>query len=247
METRSIIALFDIDGTLTSPRGCISPKMEDILKTLQKKIVIGTIGGSDLIKQKEQLGDDILDWIDFSFSENGLIAYHNNIRIHEKSIFDHLGNERYKQFINYVLRYIADLDIPIKRGTFVECRTGMINISPIGRNCSQIERVEFEFYDKQMGIREKMIDDLRNRFCDYDLTYSIGGQISFDVFPTGWDKTYCLQHLKDYKFQQIHFFGDKTEKGGNDYEIYTSDQVIGHRVTSPDDTMDQIYNLWLKQ
>jgi hypothetical protein len=34
------------------------------------------------------------------------------------------------------------------RGTFVEFRSGMINVSPIGRNCSQEERDEFEKYDK---------------------------------------------------------------------------------------------------
>lgn len=28
------------------------------------------------------------------------------------------------------------------------------------------------------------------------------------VFPQGWDKTYCLRYLED--FQEIHFFGDKT-------------------------------------
>lgn len=33
-------------------------------------------------------------------------------------------------------------------GTFVEFRSGMINVSPIGRNCSQEERDEFERYDK---------------------------------------------------------------------------------------------------
>jgi phosphomannomutase len=27
-----------------------------------------------------------------------------------------------------ILHYIADLDIPIKRGTFVEFRNGMINV-----------------------------------------------------------------------------------------------------------------------
>jgi hypothetical protein len=36
------------------------------------------------------------------------------------------------------------------RGTFVEFRSGLINISPIGRNCSQEERDEFEKYDKVM-------------------------------------------------------------------------------------------------
>jgi phosphomannomutase len=51
---------------------------------------------------------------------------------------------------------------------------------------------------------------LREKFADYGLTYSIGGQISFDVFPTGWDKTYALKHVEDEGFEKIHFFGDKT-------------------------------------
>ena len=39
----------------------------------------------------------------------------------------------------------------LSRGTFVEFRSGLINISPIGRNCSREERNEFEKYDK-VGI-----------------------------------------------------------------------------------------------
>ena len=34
------------------------------------------------------------------------------------------------------------------RGTFIEFRSGLINVSPIGRNCTQAERDEFEKYDK---------------------------------------------------------------------------------------------------
>ena len=33
------------------------------------------------------------------------------------------------------------------RGTFIEFRSGMLNISPIGRNCSQEERDEYEKFD----------------------------------------------------------------------------------------------------
>ena len=58
-----------------------------------------------------------------------------------------------KEVINFALHYIADLDIPIKRGTFLEFRNGMLNISPIGRNCSQQERNEFEVFDKTAGVR----------------------------------------------------------------------------------------------
>lgn len=80
--------------------------------------------------------------------------------------------------------------------------------------------------------------------------YSIGGQISFDVFPTGWDKTYCLHHLKNEKeisgveYTDIHFFGDKTSKGGNDYEIFEDNRTVGHSVENPDDTMRQLKKIF---
>jgi phosphomannomutase len=41
----------------------------------------------------------------------------------------------------------------ICRGTFIEYRTGMMNISPIGRNCSKEERDAFEEYDKTAKVR----------------------------------------------------------------------------------------------
>ena len=62
------------------------------------------------------------------------------------------------------------------------------------------------------GVRTAFVQALKERFPDYPLTYSIGGKISFDVFPNGWDKTYCLRHVEDEQFEEIHFFGDKTHK-----------------------------------
>ncbi len=71
------------------------------------------------------------------------------------------------------------------------------------------------------------------------------------MFPTGWDKTYCLQHLESeakkpggVTYTTIHFFGDKTFKGGNDYEIYTDKRTVGHAVKNPDDTMADIRKLF---
>lgn len=34
--------------------------------------------------------------------------------------------------------------------------------------------------------------------------------ISFDVFPEGWDKRYCLDSLDQDSFDTIHFFGNET-------------------------------------
>jgi phosphomannomutase len=119
----------------------------------------------------------------------------------------------------------------------------MINISPIGRNASIAERLGYETYDKAHNIRRDFVLALREKFPDFGLTYSIGGQISFDVFPTGWDKTYCLKHVEAEKelsgieYTTIHFFGDKTYKGGNDYELFEDKRTVGHSVENPDDTM----------
>lgn len=80
---------------------------------------------------------------------------------------------------------------------------------------------------------------MEKEFADLGLKFSIGGQvvtfsincdirlqmfmdlqISFDVFPIGWDKTYCLRHLKSHgEFTKIHFFGDKTYEVSNNKDV----------------------------
>jgi phosphomannomutase len=201
--------------------------------------------GSDLPKQEEQLGEGIVSLFPWNFSQNGLVAYKNG-QLHEvQTIAKHLGEDNVKRIVNWVLSYLSKLDLPVKRGTFFEFRSGMFNVSPIGRNCSRDERNDYETYDLAHNVRKTMIDEMKREFADLDLTYSIGGQISFDVFPTCWDKTYCLKFVTKEDFDEIHFFGDKTFEGGNDYEIFTDERTIGHTVTSPEDTKEQCTKLFM--
>ena len=146
-------------------------------------VKVGIVGGSDLVKIEEQLGQKgepvregpleshpryqvgSLDEhhltpplaassdYDYCFSENGLVAHQEGQLLAVQSLKKELGELSLKRFINFILHYIADLDIPIKRGTFVEFRKGMLNVSPIGRNCSQEERDDFQAYDEKAGIR----------------------------------------------------------------------------------------------
>jgi len=240
------ILLFDVDGTLTAPRLEVEEEMRAWLGKLRERTRVGIVGGSDLVKQQEQLGKNIVGEWDYVFSENGLVAFKSGAPLAVQSLKAHLGEERLKSLLNFILHYIADLDIPIKRGTFIEFRAGMINVSPIGRNCSQAEREEFEKYDAIHKIRPTFVSVLQSKFADLNLTYSIGGQISFDVFPQGWDKTYCLRFLEADNFKEIHFFGDKTSKGGNDFEIFEDKRTVGHTVTSWRDTIKQVEELLAK-
>lgn len=241
---KRVLALFDIDGTLSPARAHASEEMKALLARLRGVIFTGVVGGSDLVKQQEQLGANALQMFDYNFPENGLVAFREGKAFHSTSVVAHLGEERYKKLVNYCLRYIADLDIPIKRGTFIECRTGLVNVSPIGRNCSLAERNDYEKFDIAHSVRKNFVAALEKEFADYKLRFSIGGQISFDVFPVGWDKTYCLQHVEAEHFDEIHFFGDKTKPGENDFEIYNDKRVKGHAVSSPADTMKLIHELF---
>ncbi|CAH1758173.1 15454_t:CDS:2 [Entrophospora sp. SA101] len=131
-EQPDTLVLFDVDGTLTPARRQVTPEISDLLKKLRKKVVIGFVGGSDLVKQIEQLGSNVLNDFDFGFSENGLTAYRLGKQLASQNFIEWIGEKKYSALVNFILRYIADIDLPKKRGTFVEFRNGMINVSPIG-------------------------------------------------------------------------------------------------------------------
>jgi len=240
-----IIALFDVDGTLTIPRGEVTESMMAFMKDLSTKITVGIVGGSDLAKQQEQLGNDIVNIFPYNFSQNGLVAYKDGDALEIQTIAKFIGEDNVKRIVNWVLKYLSELDLPVKRGTFFEFRSGMFNISPIGRDCSREERNDYEKFDLENNVRKNMVAAMKKEFADLDLTFSIGGQISFDVFPVGWDKTYCLKYIKSEDYDEVHFFGDKTFEGGNDYEIFSHERTKGHTVTSPDDTKEQCTKLFL--
>lgn len=233
-----MLFLFDVDGTLTVPRKKIELDMIHFIQrelTQRPNLKLGIVGGSDYHKIIEQITPEIANLFDYVFSENGMVLHQKGECIHQHSLKTFFSQSTLNSFVSECLLYISQLDIPVKTGTFVEFRNGVINISPIGRNCTQEERDEFEKYDHQHQIRKKMIEHLKNRFPDLEFDYSIGGQISFDVFKSGFNKTYCLPFIEPCG--TIHFFGDKTFEGGNDYEIFIDNRVKGHSVQSYKDTI----------
>jgi hypothetical protein len=46
IENPRIVALFDVDGTLTIPRGEITEEMMTFMKELSKKVTVGIVGGT---------------------------------------------------------------------------------------------------------------------------------------------------------------------------------------------------------
>ena len=94
---------------------------------------------------------------DYLFSENGLVAYKAGALLNKQNLVSTLGEAKLRPFINFVLHYVADLDIPVKRGTFIEFRAGMINVR---RPCSCSAKPQRLYPAPAQRCR------LRSSFCD---------------------------------------------------------------------------------
>ena len=61
---------------------------------------------------------EAIEDFDFGFAENGLTAFKLGKALPSQSFINYVGEDRYKLLVNFILHYIADMDIPIKRCVF---------------------------------------------------------------------------------------------------------------------------------
>jgi phosphomannomutase len=124
----------------------------------------------------------------------------------------------------------------------------MVNFSIIGRNANKTGREEYYKWDKSTQERETFSLILEGCFPQLDI--SIGGKISIDICPKGWDKGQVVPLiLARHPLCGISFFGDKLAKGGNDYcvlkniEKYYKTKSGIYSVKSPEDTLNAIKSI----
>jgi phosphomannomutase len=48
------------------------------MNQLKQRISVGVVGGSDLVKQQEQLGQNIVNDVDYSFSGRSFLTSHSS-------------------------------------------------------------------------------------------------------------------------------------------------------------------------
>ena len=231
------IILFDMDGTLTPPREQFDLSLLEGLRSLSTVAEIGILSGSNYSYIQEQMSH-ILTKSELKFKThilpcNGTQYYpplrEANAR-HEKlfSVFmkDELGDQNYRELIKIILElqeHISKKSIPLS-GNFIDYRESMVNWCPIGRSASSSERKEFIEIDNQSGLhsmRTEYLDRLRLKLkrlgWNDKITCALGGDTSFDIYPSGWDKTFALRHFEN---KEIWFVGDRCDEGGNDKALY---------------------------
>jgi len=145
--------------------------------------------------------------------------------VYDVSMVDELGGEKYRKLVKEIIDLqmeISDKQIPLS-GHFIDYRGSMINWCPIGRKATKQQREEFKRIDSFHGLRNNALADLRSQLewleIEDSVVVKLGGDTSFDIYPTGWDKTYALKHFKGW---DVWFVGDRCCIDGNDYEIFNA-------------------------
>ncbi len=214
-----MIFLFDVDGTLTPPRQPMTDEMTGVFDRLVDTSTVFLASGSDLDKIKEQVPAHLLKKCGgiFSCSANqfhigGELQYENQFIPDEKLVTE-------------LEKLIKASPYAIRTGNHIEYRPGMINFSIVGRAASPTERTEYYKWDEKHQERKRMAVLLMAFRPDLDV--KIGGQISIDIYPRGYDKSQAVSYLKEhYPRQPIFFFGDRTGQHGNDY---SAAQALGDK------------------
>lgn len=230
------IILFDIDGTITEPRRLIKPFMISALCKLSEKAHIGLVTGSPVSLIVEQLGplfenapNSVTESMDL-LPCNGTQRYYWDadeskvMNASSVSMRDKLGDDIYQRLLQEVQKLQAEfadmsalLNIPLC-GNFIDYRESLLNWCPIGRCANFDDRNTFIKADAVHKIRDKLIVKLRSALAGtQEIVIKYGGQTSFDIFPAGWDKTFCLNEFGD---APIWFVGDSCHPGGNDFELF---------------------------
>ena len=207
--------IFDVDGTLTPSRGLIDPTFKEYFNKFCRNNPVYLVTGSDKPKTVEQIGEDTYNMCHTVYNCNGNDIWQSNKHVRTN---EWLLSEEQKEYLTDQL--IAS-EFPLRTGLHFEHRPGMCNFSVVGRNANNEQRKMYVAWDEKYNERDYIAHNFNIIFPE--LEAKVGGETGIDISPKGFDKS---QIVKDFnKTDILYFFGDRMDKGGNDYPLA---QVVHH-------------------
>ena len=202
------VYIFDVDGTLTVSRTLIDPKFKEFFLKFINKHDCYLVTGSDYPKTLEQLGEEIMHGVKRSYNCSGNSVWEKGIEVQTA---DWILSNKARDWLSAEL---FASKFPIRTGTHIEDRPGMVNFSIVGRGSTKEERAEYEVWDKEHTERHKIARRFNDRFTKKEnIQAKVAGVTGLDIAPKGKDKR---QILSDFNEVAVCFFGDMMQPGGND-------------------------------
>ena len=203
--------VFDVDGTLTPSRGKMNKEFHDwFLNEFVPSNKVYLVTGSDYPKTVEQVGKEICESVEYVMNCSG-----NHIWRHGK---EHMRSEWKlpEMMEEWLEAELANSTFPLRTGTHIEHRTGLCNFSIVGRGATMGERKLYKEFDESHEERSYIAKVFNENFVKHGVIAQVAGDTGIDIMEVGKDKAQVATFLYE---ENITFFGDKMEEGGNDWPL----------------------------
>lgn len=218
---------FDLDDTLAITKSEISDRMSELLGRLLEKYDVCVITGGRF----EQIEKQVVKRLDVPEHLLGKLhlmptcgtRYYRYDELNHKWVMQYaedLTKEQKQKIVKALETVAKDMGIWCDNpaGEIIEDRFSQITMSALGQQATPEDKYAWaeKFKDLRPIYRDKVAELLP------DLEVRIGGTTSTDITLPGIDKAYGMQKLIeaiDISKDQILFFGDKLQEGGNDFPV----------------------------
>ena len=218
---------FDLDDTLAITKSEISDRMSELLGRLLEKYDVCVITGGRF----EQIEKQVVKRLDVPehllgklhlMPTCGTRYYRYDVLSHKwvMQYAEDLTKEQKQKIVKALETVAKDMGIWCDNpaGEIIEDRFSQITMSALGQQATPEDKYAWseKFKDVRPIYRDKVAELLP------DLEVRIGGTTSTDITLPGIDKAYGMQKLIeaiDISKDEILFFGDKLQEGGNDFPV----------------------------
>ncbi len=223
---RRKIIMFDLDGTLAESKSALHDRMSEVLSKLLEHYQVCVISGGRFEQFELQLLANLkVDPIKLEalhlMPTCGTRYYRYDV---VKAEWQKIYSEDFtKEETDKIIAALNDgLDALKLReakpwGDIIEDRGSQVTLSALGQQAPVSEK---EKWDPDNVKKFKLRDYVAERIPMFEVR--AGGSTSIDVTKLGIDKAYGAQKLMDMlqvTKEEVLFFGDRLEEGGNDYPV----------------------------
>ncbi len=225
MTKRQLIA-FDLDGTLAVTKSAISDAMATLVGELLGSYQVCVISGGMF----DQFVVQVIDRLEVSpqllarlhimpTSGTKYLRFDPVDKIWVIQYSEDLAAELRAEIVDALTTEAKELGFWESKpdGDIIEDRGSQITFSALGQEAPADKKYAWDpSGSKKQALRDRVALRLP------DLEVHSGGTTSVDVTRSGIDKAYGmrkLMHALDLASDEILFFGDKLEVGGNDYPV----------------------------
>lgn len=216
---------FDLDDTLTVAKVVMEPEMSKIMGRLLEKYNVCVISGAMFSQIKKQ----IIDTLEVSAEALGRLhimasqgtKYWRFLDGDWKPVYkDDLSPEKIDEIFRVLEESTKEAGYWCENpaGDIIENRDNtQVTLSAIGQQADKDDKYA---WDPDHKKREAIVAIAQTKMPDME--FNIGGTTSIDVTMPGVNKAYGMRRLMEENGlakEDILFFGDMTQPGGNDFPV----------------------------